>query len=103
MGYSQTNRAQGADIVWMMVCSALVLLMVPGISLHYSGTSKKANINMTWMPIITTSIVGLVVGHIISRFNSRTEVFTVVPLGICHRLLPIWLRFLGWIERCSTP
>ncbi|KAF2676224.1 Rh-like protein/ammonium transporter [Lentithecium fluviatile CBS 122367] len=50
----------GADLVWMMICSALVFLMVPGIGLHYSGTSRKANVYMVWQPVITASTVALV-------------------------------------------
>ncbi|ORX94107.1 ammonium transporter AmtB-like domain-containing protein [Clohesyomyces aquaticus] len=49
-----------ADIVWMMASSALVLLMVPATGLLYSGTSNRSTIYMTWMPIITTAVVGIV-------------------------------------------
>lgn len=55
-----TDFAQAADLTWMMVSSALVLLMVPAIGLLYSGMSNRSTIYMTWMPIITTATVGLV-------------------------------------------
>lgn len=31
------------DIAWMLVCSALVLLMTPGLSFFYSGLTKRKN------------------------------------------------------------
>ncbi|KAF2007590.1 Rh-like protein/ammonium transporter [Amniculicola lignicola CBS 123094] len=49
-----------ADIIWMMISSGLVFLMVPGIGLLYSGTSRKSTTYMIWMPTITTSIVGII-------------------------------------------
>jgi Amt family ammonium transporter len=42
-----------------MVSTVLVLLMVAGIGLLYSGTSRKSTIYMIWMPTITTAVVGL--------------------------------------------
>lgn len=49
----------GADIVWMMTCSALVFLMIPGISFFYSGLSdRKSAISLARLPLMTTTVVG---------------------------------------------
>ncbi|KAJ9644442.1 hypothetical protein H2199_003405 [Coniosporium tulheliwenetii] len=51
---------QGADLAWMMISSALVLLMVPGIALFYSGVSNSQfALSQAWLPIMTTAVVGL--------------------------------------------
>lgn len=48
----------------MMTSSALVLLMVPGIALFYSGVSKsRFALSQAWLPIMSTAIVGLEVSH----------------------------------------
>ncbi|KAF2176446.1 Rh-like protein/ammonium transporter, partial [Zopfia rhizophila CBS 207.26] len=48
------------DLAWIIVSSALILLMIPATGLLYSGTSNRSTIYMTWMPTITTATVGLV-------------------------------------------
>lgn len=51
---------QSADLAWMMMSSALVLLMVPGIALFYSGvSSSQFALSQAWLPIMTTATVGL--------------------------------------------
>lgn len=50
---------QGADIVWMMLCSGLVFLMVPAMSLFYSGaTSRQSSLKLFRLPLITAAVVG---------------------------------------------
>ncbi|KAF2269243.1 Rh-like protein/ammonium transporter [Lojkania enalia] len=49
-----------ADMVWMMISSALVFLMVLGVGLLYSGTSRRSAIHMIWMPVFTSAIVALI-------------------------------------------
>jgi Amt family ammonium transporter len=44
----------------MMTSSALVLLMVPGLALFYSGISdRRSTLSMAWLPIMTTAVVGM--------------------------------------------
>lgn len=51
---------QGADIAWMLISSALVLLMVPGAALFYSGaTERRSTLSMIWLPVMTTTVIGL--------------------------------------------
>ncbi|KAF7504855.1 hypothetical protein GJ744_001653 [Endocarpon pusillum] len=60
IGAAPYRYFQGADLAWMMMSSALVLLMVPGIALFYSGVSKsRFALSQAWLPIMSTAIVGL--------------------------------------------
>lgn len=44
----------------MIVASALVLLMVPGLGLFYSGISERGSaLSMMWLSMMTTSIIGV--------------------------------------------
>ena len=58
----------GADIAWMLTCSALVLMMTaPGLALFYGGLVRKKNILSVMMQCIflmgLMSIVWAVVGY----------------------------------------
>jgi Amt family ammonium transporter len=51
---------QAGDIAWMLVSTALVLLMVPGLALFYGGMVRRKNILGTMMhSMIALSVVGL--------------------------------------------
>lgn len=51
---------QGADIAWMLISSVLVLLMVPGVALFYSGaTERRSTLSMIWLPVMTITVIGL--------------------------------------------
>lgn len=39
----------GADTAWVLISSALVLLMLPGLALFYGGLVQKKNILSTMM------------------------------------------------------
>ena len=45
----------------MITSSALVLLMIPGTGLLYSGMSRNSSLSMVWMPTATGIVVGIVV------------------------------------------
>ncbi|KAH7388959.1 ammonium transporter AmtB-like domain-containing protein [Cadophora sp. MPI-SDFR-AT-0126] len=50
----------GGDLAWMMVSSWLVLLMVPGLGLFYSGILERCSaISMMWLSMMTTALVGV--------------------------------------------
>lgn len=54
---------QGADIVWMLISSALVFQMVPAMCLFYSGaTSRLSSLKLFRLPLITAAVVGFQVG-----------------------------------------
>ncbi len=51
---------QAGDIAWMLVSTALVLFMVPGLALFYGGMVRRKNVLGTMMhSMIALSIVGL--------------------------------------------
>ncbi|KIW68882.1 hypothetical protein PV04_04796 [Phialophora macrospora] len=55
------NFGPGADIGWMMVSSALVFFMIPGLCLHFSGISKpQSTLTLVRLPLITTAVVGCI-------------------------------------------
>jgi hypothetical protein len=57
------TREKGGDLAWMMTSSALVLLMVPGLALFYSGISdRRLTLSMAWLPIMAAAVVGMQVG-----------------------------------------
>ena len=57
----ESDQAQQAgDIAWMLVSTALVLLMVPGLALFYGGMVRRKNVLGTMMhSMVALSIVGL--------------------------------------------
>jgi Amt family ammonium transporter len=49
----------------MMVSSALVFFMIPGLCLHFSGISRpQSTLTLVRLPLITTAVVGCVVSAI---------------------------------------
>jgi len=45
----EAAKINGADTAWMIVASALVMLMVPGLALFYGGMTRQKNILSTLM------------------------------------------------------
>ncbi len=58
------------DTAWMLVCSALVLLMIPGLAFFYGGMVRKKNVLSTMMhSFVAMGIVGVqwtVIGYTLS-------------------------------------
>jgi ammonium transporter, Amt family len=58
------------DTAWMLVCSALVLLMIPGLAFFYGGMVRKKNVLSTMMhSFVAMGIVGVqwtVIGYSLS-------------------------------------
>ncbi|ETI24842.1 hypothetical protein G647_04212 [Cladophialophora carrionii CBS 160.54] len=51
----------GADVGWMMISSVLVLLMIAGLCLHFSGISRpQTTLTLVRLPLITTAVVGCI-------------------------------------------
>ncbi|PMD63003.1 Rh-like protein/ammonium transporter [Hyaloscypha bicolor E] len=49
----------GSDIVWMLISSALVLMMVPAMCLFYSGASnRRSSLTLFRLPLITAALIG---------------------------------------------
>ncbi|KAH8589651.1 ammonium transporter AmtB-like domain-containing protein [Bisporella sp. PMI_857] len=59
-GRNPNEFYSGADIAWVVISSVLVLLMVPGLGLFYSGVSEEcSSLSMMWLSMMTTSVIGL--------------------------------------------
>ena len=52
---SSNNTINGADTVWVLICSALVMLMTPAVGLFYGGMVRQKNV----LSIITQSFIVL--------------------------------------------
>lgn len=49
---------QTGDIAWMITCTALVLLMIPGVGFFYSGlTRRKSALSLIWLSMMATAMV----------------------------------------------
>ncbi|KAL2195212.1 ammonium transporter AmtB-like domain-containing protein [Corynascus similis CBS 632.67] len=47
------------DFAWIMTCSALVLLMVPGVGFFYSGLARrKSALALIWLALISIAVAG---------------------------------------------
>src|SRR5687767_827924 len=78
---SETNTADvKGDSAWMLVSSALVLLMVPGLALFYGGMVRAKNVlNMFLCCMVAIGVVGLhwvIIGYAIA-FPANAPVLTV--------------------------
>jgi hypothetical protein len=45
----ETNKISYPDTAWIMISSALVMLMLPGLALFYGGMVRRKNVLSTWM------------------------------------------------------
>jgi Amt family ammonium transporter len=54
-------------MAWMMVCTALVMLMAPGMGFFYSGVSgRRSALSMIWLSLMAMAVVGIQVTIITS-------------------------------------
>ena len=88
------NNFNGADTSWMIVASALVLLMTPGLAFFYGGMINKKNVISTllqsFIALGVITIVWVVFGFSLSFGDS------VAGLGIVGN--PFQFAFLNNIE-----
>ncbi len=50
-----------ADTAWVLISSALVLLMIPGLAFFYGGLVRQKNVAGTLMQVVVTmGVVGVV-------------------------------------------
>ncbi|PWW76477.1 Rh-like protein/ammonium transporter [Tuber magnatum] len=60
IGHDPMAWFQGADLVWMLICTILVMLMPAGIGFFYSGISKRRSaMSMIWISFLAMSVVGI--------------------------------------------
>ncbi|KAJ1328885.1 Ammonium transporter [Microdochium nivale] len=62
-GYSSESASfdvfyQSGNLAWIMICSALVLLMIPGVGLFYSGLARrKSALSLIMLSLLSIAIV----------------------------------------------
>lgn len=67
-------QTKGSDIVMMLLSSAQVLLMIPGISLVYAGVADPFSaLTLLRVPLITTAFVGVQVSSSKQHVSSTTK------------------------------
>ena len=101
---AKLTDVQSADIVWMMTSSALVLLMVPGAALFYSGYSEAGSVrSLMWAPVMTTTVIGLQVSAAQAMLLSYSKSAIVVLVGLFDRIFAVLDGFLGRHGWCCVP
>jgi len=70
------QRVEPGDVAWMLVCTALVLLMtVPGLALFYAGMVRKKNVLATMMQSFTlcalVTVLWMVIGYSLAFTNGN--------------------------------
>ncbi|AYD48875.1 MAG TPA: ammonium transporter [Arachidicoccus soli] len=61
IGKIDTNKYNGADITWMLISTALVFLMTPGLAFFYGGMVNRKNILSTMIKsVVATGVVGVI-------------------------------------------
>ena len=59
-GATATGKLDNGDIAWMLISTALVFLMVPGLALFYGGMVRRKNILATMMhSMVALAVVGV--------------------------------------------
>lgn len=61
------GEINGADTAWILVCTALVLLMTPGLAFFYAGMVRSKNVlgmlMQNYIAIAVVSVTWLLVGY----------------------------------------
>src|ERR1700704_2063632 len=67
LDFADTGKYNSADIAWIIVATALVFLMTPGLAFFYGGMAHRKNVLSTMMKsFVATGIVSvlwIVVGY----------------------------------------
>lgn len=54
----RADLRQSGDIGFMITCTALVLLMIPGVGFFYSGLARrKSALSLIWLSVMATAVV----------------------------------------------
>lgn len=88
----------GADVAWILISTALVLLMMPGLALFYGGLVRTKNVLSTFMhsfvAIGLVSLQWVVIGYSLSFGPDRG--------GIIGDLSHAFMRGVGFEPRAGT-
>lgn len=79
---------ESGDIAWMLMSTALVLLMIPGVGFFYSGLARrKSALSLIWLSVMAVAVVGfqwffwgysLAFSHKSSRFIGTLDNFAFI-------------------------
>ncbi len=88
-----------ADVAWMMVSTALVMLMVPGVGLFYAGMVRKKNV----VSMITLSVISVMVASIIWVIYGYSLSFSGDVSGFIGNAEKMFLRGVGITSEDPIP
>jgi len=96
------DKLNSGDTAWMMVATALVLLMTPaGLALFYGGMTRSKNLLNTYMMVFSAFLVGMVVwvafGYSMAFGTSEGELNKVIG-GFSN----IFLNGINWDSLSGT-
>ncbi|MGL4421758.1 MAG: ammonium transporter [Gemmataceae bacterium] len=82
---ADTNAHKYSDIVWILISTALVMLMMPGLALFYGGMARRKNVLGTMMhTMVALGLVGVqwvVIGYALAFGPSYVKIPAVEALG----------------------
>ena len=88
-----------ADTAWMMVSAVLVLLMIiPGLALFYSGLVRTKNALSVLMQVGTVTVIGMILYALVGYSLS----FTTGPTAFLDQFIGGTARFVTSTRRCSS-
>lgn len=98
-----TPTLDTGDTAWMMMSTALVLLMTPaGLALFYSGMTRSKNVLNTYAMVLTAFTVAFVVwiavGYSIAFGTAESAAVQKVSGGLSH----IFLSGINWNDLSGT-
>jgi Amt family ammonium transporter len=112
--FAATSEISAADTAWMIVATALVLMMtIPGLALFYSGMVRKKNvlatmaqslsavmiISILWVMTFAIITVALVAGSVADRMRfSAYVMFSIGWFGLVYVPLAHWIWGGGFLS-----
>lgn len=67
---SSSSHLQTGNIAWVLVSTALVLLMIPGVGFFYSGLARrKSALSLIWLTMMAMAVVSFQV----CKFSSKLK------------------------------
>jgi len=86
-------KPDSGDTAWLLVCTGLVMLMTPGLSLYYGGMVRRKNVlaslMQSWMLMAVVSVAWAVLGYSLA-FSPKNPFIG----GLSWAFLP-WKEFSG--------
>lgn len=76
------------DIAWVLACTALVWIMIPGVGFFYSGLLRRKNaLSMIWLSMMCVAVVSFQVSLRLSScyyvHTDRTPIVVLLGVSSC--------------------